>query len=82
MEGFEISEPKPWEPKELEDNIEDDQDESDTESEISTQDVSETESENEKPVTIKKIKPHSTKRQVAFKEILQEDLNFFPEDIL
>ena len=82
MEGFEISEPKPWEPKELEDNIEEEKDESDTESDFSTQEISETESEIEKPIKIKKITPQSIKRHIAFKEILQEDLNFFPEDIL
>ena len=81
MEGFELSEPKPWEPKELEDNIDQDEEETDTESEISIQDNSESETECEN-IKIKKFKPHSTKKQVAFKEILQEDLNFFPEDIL
>ena len=86
MEGFKLEEPKPWEPTEYDSNIseteeEEDEDEEDTQSEIS---LSESDiSEKEVKIHPKKsVKPHSLKTKQEYTEILEEDLFFFPEDII
>ena len=87
MEGLKLEEPKPWERTEYDSNIseheseidEDDDEDRQSETSLSESDVS------EKEIIIKSkkiVKPHSLKTKHEYKEILEEDLFFFPEDII
>lgn len=89
MEGLKLDEPKPWEPNDYDSNISDNEEEQEEEEDTEEDrqsDISLSESDiSEREIKIKitkKIKPHSLKNNTDYKEILEEDLFFFPEDII